>query len=264
MSMFRSELPSAAAAIDFVGLRRVVCTLQGEVEQQRERQGLIASVLHTTTERRDVATIGRARDDYSSLRRLVSSLQQELDTTKAKQAAQQEELKGLEVKTRMLNVRTEETRGKTEELELRLDDLEHEGGEGDEGDDADADASDSTGNAAEADLSVSVAAVRRSLEDGEWVAISGHLWKEKPGSADSSSPALVSKSEVIATLGGPWEEFSCYTDAELAKMGIVRAGSERTVSTPVTGATMDAAELEYTKTKVMAILTEKLQDTSDY
>ena len=158
--------------------------------------------------RREVAAVGRAQDDYAGLRRLVFSLQEELDTTKTKQAAQQEELKGLEVKTRMLNVRTEETRGKTEKLEVRLDDLEHVGSqsdEGDEGDDVDADASDNAGSAAGADLSISVAAVRRSLEDGDWVAISGHLWKEKPDS--SSAPALVSRSEVQHVLGGQWAAF---------------------------------------------------------
>jgi hypothetical protein len=257
MSLFRSELPSAATAIDFVGLRSVVCALQAEVEQQRARQG-------SHVEHRDVAVIGRAREDHASLRRLVSSLQQELDTTKTKQAAQQKELKGLKVKTRMLNVRTEETRDKTEELELRLDDLEHEGGEDDEGDDADADANDSAGNAAGADSSVSVAAVRRSLEDGNWVAISGHLWKEKAGSADSCSPTLVSQSEVNDSLRGPWSDFSCWTDAELAELGIIRAGSERTVGRPVTKETLEAAELEYAQSKAVAIIAAKLQNISDY
>jgi hypothetical protein len=215
-------------------------------------------------ERREVAVVGRAQDDFSGLRRLVFSLQEELDTTKTKQAAQQEELKGLEVKTRMLNVRTEETRGKTEELELRLDDLEHEGGEGDEGDDADAEANDSAGNAAGADSSVSVTAVRRSLEGGNWVAISGYLWKEKPGSADSSSPTLVSQSEVEDTLRGPWSNFSCWTDAELAEIDIIRAGSERTVGHPVTYKDMEDAEREYKSTKAVASIATQLQYTSDY
>jgi hypothetical protein len=236
-----SGRPSAAKATDFV--RRVVGSLQAEVEQQRVRQWPLA-------EHHDVAALGSARDDYASLRRTVISIQ--------------EELKELKVKTRILNTRTAKTQGKTEALEVRLDDLEHEGSKNDEGDDVNEDASDNAANAAGADLSVSVAAVQRSLEDGEWVAISGHLWKEEPGSADSSSPALVSKSEVIETLGGPWAEFSCYTDAELAKMGVVRAGSERTVSTPVTYEAMEAAELEYTQTKAVAILTAKLQDISDY
>jgi hypothetical protein len=233
--------PSAAKATEFV--RRVVGSFQAEVEQQRVQQWPLV-------EHHDVAALGSARDDYASLRRTVISIQ--------------EELKELKVKTRMLNTRTAKTQGKTEALEVRLDDLEHEGSKSDEGDDVNEDASDNAANAAGADLSVSVAAVQRSLEDGEWVAISGHLWKEEPGSADSSSPALVSKSEVIETLGGPWAEFSCYTDAELAKMGVVRAGSERTVSTPVTYEAMEAAELEYTQTKAVAILTAKLQDISDY
>lgn len=236
-----SGLPSAATATDFVGLRRVVCTLQAEVEQQRARQGSLA-------EHRDVAAIGRARGDYTSLRRQVTSIQ--------------EELKDLKVKTRILNTRTAQTRGKTEALEVRLDDLEHEGDEGDEGDDVDADASDNAGSAAGADLSISVAAVRRSLEDGDWVAISGHLWKEKPDS--SSAPALVSRNEVKDVLGGPWAAFSCYTDAELKEMGVVRAGKDRTIATPITEATLKAAESDYVKATCLAFVAAKIQRIPDY
>jgi hypothetical protein len=242
-----SGRPSAAKATDFV--RRVVGSLQAEVEQQRVRQWPLA-------EHHDVAALGSARDDYASLRRTVISIQ--------------EELKELKVKTRILNTRTAKTQGKTEALEVRLDDLEHDGSKSDEGD-VNEDASDNAGNAAGADLSISVAAVRRSAQDGNWVAISGHLWKESPDS--SSALTLVSDSEVLDSLGEPWADFSCYTDAELAALGVVRAGSARTVSNPATGTTMEAAELEYkstkaerayAKTKAVANIATQLQDTSDY
>jgi hypothetical protein len=267
MSLFRSELPSAATATDFVGLRRAVCTLQAEVEQQRARQGSLA-------EHRDVAVIGRAREDYASLRRLVCSIQEELDATKKKQAAQQEDLKALkvktgelQVKTGVLNAKTEKILDKTEELEERLDDLADEGDEG-EDDDADADASDSAENAAGADSSVShsVAAVHRSLDDGEWVAISGHLWKKSDGG--SGAPELVSPREMDAQLHGrTWADFSCWTDKELEKIAIVRAGRDRTIPAPITSADLDAADEKYLaelQTENSAVTAVTIEDAWDY